>query len=275
MLLRRTLLFSLPDDVHLDRLRFEGLGGLGFLVLPAAPVQRELVLSDANKRRRTPEQENACGGAPRNPEHEHRHDDSYDERLVALLVLLVLHLLEHHGQERRACEDDHQHQVGKECEETFTERARGRLGQVGDDSVERERRVGGRVSLDVAKHLEQGNEDGHLQQHGEASHQRVELGLGVQLLHLLVHANLVVAILLLDLLDLGLDLLHLKVGLRLLVHQRRHEDAEDDRDDDDGQAPVMAEAIEEVDYLENGLKNDLPHINCPLLTMPRKDALLS
>lgn len=269
MLLGGTLLLRLPDDVNLYRLRLQRLCSFRFLVLFAAPAQGELVLSDADEGGSTPEKQHSSGRAPRDPQHEQRHDYSHDQGLVALLVLLVLHLLDHHRKEGGPCEDDHQDQVGKECQEAFPEGPRRGLGEVGNYPVEGEGSVGRGVVLYVAEHLEEGDEDRHLQKHGKASHEGVELRLGVKLLHLLVHADLVVAVLLLDLLDLRLYLLHLEVGLRLLVHQRCHQYSEYDGDDDDGHAPVAAEAVKVVDDFKDSLKNYFPHtLVSPSMTKP-------
>ena len=114
------------------------------------------------------------------------------------------------------------------------------------------------------KHLEQGHEDGHLQKHGQAAGQRVELRLGVELLHLLLlpHADRRHTCVWISCMR-GCTFCIWKRRLRLLVHQRRDEDAEDDRDDDDGQAPVAAEVVEELD--DRGISrslNDVPHVAC-------------
>lgn len=259
MLLGRTLLLGLPDNIDFNRLSHKSFGCSLFLILPTTATQRELVLADADEGGSTPEEENACRRTPGDPEHEDGHDNAHDERLVALLVLLVLHLLEHHRKERRTSEDDHENQVGDEGNDAFFQRTRRSLRQIGDDAVESERCIGIRVILDIAKHLEERDEDGHLEEHGKATHQRIELRFCIELLHFLIHANLVVAILLLDFLDLRLDLLHLEVGLGLLMHEWCDQNTEDDGNDDDGHAPVMDESIEEVDDLEDRLKNYFPH----------------
>ena len=81
----------------------------------------------------------------------------------------------------------------------------------------------------------------------------------IELLGLLTDPDLIPCILLLQLRDLGLGLLHLEVRLRLLMHQRRDDDTEDDRDDDDSETPITNHPIEEVDDLEDPVFKYIPH----------------
>lgn len=43
------------------------------------------------------------------------------------------------------------------------------------------------------------------------------------------------------------------------MHEGRDDDTEDNRDNDDRQAPVMAEVIEELDNVEDPVFKDIPH----------------
>ena len=79
--------------------------------------------------------------------------------------------------------------------------------------------------------MEQADEDGDLHEHRQASGEGVEAVLALQLLHLLGHLDLILAVLLTDGLHLRLDLLHLLRRLDLfdegLVEdrpQREHEE---------------------------------------------------
>ena len=47
---------------------------------------------------------------------------------------------------------------------------------------------------------------------------------------------------------------------RLLMHEGRDDDTEDNRDNDDRQAPVMAEVIEELDNVEDPVFKDIPQM---------------
>ena len=69
--------------------------------------------------------------------------------------------------------------------------------------------------------------------------------------------------------------LHLERRLRLLVHQRRDEYAEDDGDKDDGQAPVAAEVVEELDNVEYPILKYVPHVQLflPLYQRSPRDDL--
>ena len=57
-----------------------------------------------------------------------------------------------------------------------------------------------------------------------------------------------------------LDLLHLKVRLRLFMHDRRDNDTEDDRDNDNCQTPVTAEVVEELDNVKYPVLENIPHV---------------
>lgn len=113
-----------------------------------------------------------------------------------------------------------------------------------------------------------GNKDGHLQQHRKTSSERIKLHLRVNLLHLLGLARGIIGEPLLERLNFRLDLLHGVVRLRLLVHQGSYDDTEDDRNDDDSQAPVVAEVKEELDNIEDPVLKYIPHTQ-PFSSRPR------
>jgi hypothetical protein len=109
------------------------------------------------------------------------------------------------------------------------------------------------------KHLEQSDEDGHLQEDGQAAGQRVELGFGVKLLHFLLHTGLVVSVLLLNLLHQRLHFLHLIGGFDLLAHKRHQNHAEDEGDDENRHAPVPRKAVHRIDAPEDKVFKCVPH----------------
>ena len=84
---------------------------------------------------------------------------------------------------------------------------------------------------------EQREEDRHLQQDRQAGGERVGARLLVELHRLLGELLPVVAVLLLQLLDLGLDQLHVPAGLDLLDEQRDQRGPDDQRQADDRQHP--------------------------------------
>ena len=218
-----------------------------------------MLLANTDDGRHAPEQKNACGRTPADPQHEQAHDAGHHQRLVTLRVVLLTHLHQNHGQERSAGEDHHQDKVGNERAEALSERAGRRHNQVGDQVVELVAFVRTHVVGHFAQNLEQSNEDRHLQQHGQAAGQGVELRLSIQLLHFLLHARGIVGEFRLNLLHQRLNLLHLIRRLRLLVHEGRNYQSEDDGHDDDGQAPVLAEAEEELDNVKYPVLEYFPH----------------
>ena len=88
---------------------------------------------------------------------------------------------------------------------------------------------------------------------------RIDAVLIIQLLHFLLHARGIVGEFRLNLLHQRLNLLHLIRRLRLLVHEGRNYQSEDDGHDDDGQAPVLAEAEEELDNVKYPVLEYFPH----------------
>ena len=103
----------------------------------------------------------------------------------------------------------------------------------------------------VLQRVEQGEEDRHLQDQGETRTHGVDLVLLVELHHLLIEDFSIALVLLLERLDLGLQLLHAPHALELTVGQRDEHDTDQDREKHYGPAPVVGEAIEE---LEDGVK---------------------
>lgn len=53
--------------------------------------------------------------------------------------------------------------------------------------------------------------------------------------------------------------MHLEARLDLLMHDRSNDKAEDDRDDDNGQAPVAHKVGEELDTAEYPIFKRVPH----------------
>ena len=92
----------------------------------------------------------------------------------------------------------------------------------------------------VVEQPEQREEDRHLQQDRQARGERVGPALLVELHRLLGETLPVVAVLLLQLLDLRLDQLHVAAGLDLLDEQRDQRGPDDDGQPDDRQRPRRA-----------------------------------
>ena len=68
---RTLLLLGFALDVNFDGLDFNA-SSLGLSLNPLQVTHGELLLQNADNRRRAPEQQNASGRAPGNPEHEDR-----------------------------------------------------------------------------------------------------------------------------------------------------------------------------------------------------------
>lgn len=96
---------------------------------------------------------------------------------------------------------------------------------------------------------------------GRATHERVEACLGVELHLLLLHANGVIRILLLDFRDLGLHDLHVGRGLNRLGLQRGQDEANDEGQDDDSQAPVARDAMEPLEHHGQEVNEPIPHVS--------------
>ena len=260
VLFSRALFLRLALNVNLDRLDFDA-GSLGFSFDPLQVTHGELLLQDTDNGRSTPEQQNASGRAPGNPEHENRHNAAHDEHLVALGGI-TLDVLQNHGQKRCQGEHEHEHQVREERAKAVGNHVCRRFRKVGDHAVEAVHLVGVRRA-NLAQRLEHGQEDRHLDEHGHAASQGIELGFSVELLHFLVLANGIVGELLLDLLHKRLDLLHLEGRLDLLVHDGSNKQTEDNRDNDDRKTPVAKEIGEECDAIEYPVLKHVPHTALP------------
>ena len=111
----------------------------------------------------------------------------------------------------------------------------------------------------VAQNREECKEDGHLHKHGQATRQRVELVLGIELGHLGIETLGVISILRLQLLKQGGHHLHLGHGLLLLEGQRQKQKTNDDGKDDDGEAPVTQETLKALDAVEEEGDQPIPH----------------
>ena len=79
------------------------------------------------------------------------------------------------------------------------------------------------VRVEPAQHVEQAEEDRDLQEHRKAAHQRVGLLLPVELHHLFLERLPVTLVLLLQLLDLGLERLHRPLRPDLLDEDREQD----------------------------------------------------
>ena len=76
-----------------------------------------------------------------------------------------------------------------------------------------------------------------------------------------MHANGVIRILLLDLRDLGLHDLHVGRGLNRLGLQRGQDEANDEGQDDDSQAPVARDAMEPLEHHGQEVNEPIPHVS--------------
>ena len=92
----------------------------------------------------------------------------------------------------------------------------------------------------LVEHPEQRQEDRHLHQDRQAGRERVGARLAVERHRLLGEPLAVVAVLLLQLLDPGLDQLHVAAGLDLLDEQRDQRRPHHERQADDRQRPGEA-----------------------------------
>ena len=116
-----------------------------------------------------------------------------------------------------------------------------------------------RVLGDVARNGEERKEDRHLQEHRQATTQRVEVMLCLELAHLLVETHRIVGVLLLNLLKEGLQRLHTRGRRRRTGHQGHDDQADDDGKNDDGDAPVPAETSECGQDLRQKANKPIPH----------------
>ena len=160
---------------------------------------------------------------------------------------------EHRDQRQDAKGDDQQNIDRGAREAGRVDHVGNGLGELRDD-VEK--------ALALGHHLsdgEEAKEDRHLDDHGQAAAERIELVVRVELLHLLGLALGVVGVALLYLLHHRLQGLHLGRRGGRLGHQRHDDDADDDRQHDDGDTPVAAESREPLKDRVQEINKPIPH----------------
>src|SRR5665811_1149650 len=94
------------------------------------------------------------------------------------------------------------------------------------------------LQLHSPQHVKKGYEDRHLQNKGETRPERTNLVLLVELHHLLIQGLFIALVLLLELLDLRLQLLHGPHALELPDRQWNKEDPHDNGQDDNRPSPA-------------------------------------
>jgi len=104
----------------------------------------------------------------------------------------------------------------------------------------------------AAEHREEGDEDGNLDQHRQAARHRIDLVLAVERHGLLLHLLRIVLELGLNLLELGLQHLHALHALVALAGQRPEKHPHQNGKQDDGNAIVGDEFVEEVEPTDLG-----------------------
>ena len=109
------------------------------------------------------------------------------------------------------------------------------------------------------EHVVERDEDRDLEQQRQAGSQRVDLVLLVELHHRLLLSLLVVLVLLLDLLELRLQLLHRPHRADLLHRDRQDREPDDEHQRDDRRPPAEVEAVVEED---DDLLGDLGEDRC-------------
>ena len=252
----------LANDIDVNRLVGHALGLLGLGLLHHLARDEDL-LHDTPGRGGDIVQDNAHRHVPTEPDHHDGHDATHDLGLARLRGVGLG--VEKHRDEREDAEREHEHQVDPGATKAklahgVVRRDRERL----KDAIE----VSALGNL-VAKHGEQGEEHGHLDERRQAASQRVELVLAVELLHLLVHALRIVGVARLNLHELGLQDLHLSGRARGAHGERRQQDTDDGRQHDDGQAPVAHEVRNEREHLGDDVDNPIPHGQYLRLPAPR------
>ena len=137
------------------------------------------------------------------------------------------------------------------------------------EEIEHARRIGRRKVLDPAEerrvphldrdeqHLVEREEHRDLHEDGQAAGGRVHLLLLVQLHHRLLLAHAIVAVAVLELHQLGLELLHLAHRHIGFVREREEHELDEERDDEDGQAEIADELEEEVERVEHRLGEEI------------------
>ena len=103
------------------------------------------------------------------------------------------------------------------------------------------------------QHLVERIEDRDLHQHGQAAHQRIDLLPLIQRHGLLLQLGLVLLELLFQLLDHGLDLLHLAHRLEALVGEREEDQPDHHGQRQDGHADRAQVVVEEFQEIERGM----------------------
>ena len=273
MLLVGTLLPDLALDVDLNLLGEVELGDLFLALLLENAVGDEL-LDKAQARGQSPVQNDAGGGDPCHvDEHEAEEDEHHPGHGLVVLVGVLLDELIPHGANRENDEED--------AEDAIPQAKAGvghGEGEVGQDVVEAHCQLAFNLVVGQleAQGLEQDDEDGHLDQHGQAACEGVESHLLIQLHHLLRETLLVVCVLLLQGLDLGLQLLHAEGGLQLLLLHREEQQADDDGDDADRKTPVTNELCQLVEQRGAAVKYRIPHtVSSQLGEEPQPTQLLA
>ena len=157
---------------------------------------------------------------------------------------------------------------GEGCRRARTPRSPGRTSRKAKRAAKAEHYRRSRsfgTGAHFLQYLEQGNEDRHLKEQGQATGNGVEADLCINLLHFLGLTLLVVSVLFLDLLDARRELLHSIRRADLLLHKGEQDKTENKRHDDDRQTPVGNETIHSIDAPEYGVFKRVPHVYlCPL-----------
>ena len=102
-------------------------------------------------------------------------------------------------------------------------------------------------------YIQQTEDDRELNEQGAAAAHGVVVFLGVQSLQLLIHFGLVILVLGLDLLDLGLDDLHLYGGFLLLEAQREQEQLNDEGKEHQRHAVIAYQVVQAIHQPPKGV----------------------
>lgn len=253
-----TRLALLANHVHLDLV---GKALLLFaLRLLHDTVGDEHLLNGTPGGGRVVVEQDADRDVPTEEDHHHAHDDAHEQVGAPLLGRGVAGVqVEREEREQTEHEVEQHVDDGPEVAELGDRTADG-AGQGVEDAVEV--RVGREVVLQDAEEAE---EDGHLQDQREAAAERVELVLPLELHQLLVHALRVVRIALLDLLDPRLQGLHARRGPQRVDGEGGEDETDDERQDDDGKAPVAHDRLDDSENLRQQSDKPFPHASSALL----------
>lgn len=256
----RTLLLGLALNLDLHGLR-NILLGLFLILLTLQLAVGDELLHKTKARGQSPVQDDTSRRDPRHvDEHQTKEDEHHPVSGLGLRVGVLLDELITHRADRQDDEED-----GKDAVNNVEASLGDRKGQVRQQIVEADD-----VALVSEVHelptqgLEQDDEDRHLNKHGHATSQRVEPDVCIDLHGLLGDLLLVAGILLLDLGDLRLHLLHSKGRAILLCLDREKHQANDEGDDDDRQTPVTHELCKLQKQPCTPVKNSIPHVYYPL-----------